>query len=212
MHTTEHASTATPESGHFVLFLTALTPVLLRSRIISIIGRVFNRSTLTINDEDKKQLIAFSTSKKGRGISRGVKLIAYRINSGHKPHITFPEGKYQPIGGWSKVFESMVGVICREHARMTCGTWSRMESANKATFYHHIQENFVIDLENSRIRSGLDKWLAARFQSHKNRMHMHFKSFRDDIVERARRKPYRNVHPGNWQAICENFMTPTFQA
>ncbi|XP_059623759.1 uncharacterized protein LOC132266796 isoform X1 [Cornus florida] len=104
----------------------------------------------------------------------------------------------------------MVGVICREHARMTCGTWSHMESADKATLYHHIQDNFVIDLDNSRIRNGLDKWLAARFRSHKNRMHMHFKSFGDD-VERARRKPYRNVRPGDWQAICENFMTPTFQ-
>ncbi|XP_059659742.1 uncharacterized protein LOC132306382 [Cornus florida] len=41
-------------------------------------------------------------------------------------------------------------------------------------------------------------------------MHMYFKSFGDD-VERARRKPYRNVRPGDWQAICENFMTPTFQ-
>ncbi|XP_059648464.1 uncharacterized protein LOC132294571 isoform X2 [Cornus florida] len=41
-------------------------------------------------------------------------------------------------------------------------------------------------------------------------MHMHFKSFGDD-VERARRKPYRNVRPGDWQAICENFMTPTCQ-
>ncbi|KAK9091052.1 hypothetical protein Sjap_024229 [Stephania japonica] len=176
---------------------------------------------------------AGSTKTRGvRGRTMNKSLALYLASSnGKRPKIDIPEGLLKPVGNWSKEFTAEVGIICRSHAPFTCAKWKLVTEEDKQKIYkkilggkrrlvifancinnlssHDLQEKFDINLECSRIRFAVDKYLGDRFRSHKHKLHKHYKKFKSH--KEALKHPYENVSKEDWKVCCKQFASDKYK-
>ncbi|KAK9105418.1 hypothetical protein Scep_022262 [Stephania cephalantha] len=154
---------------------------------------------------------AGSTKTRGvRGKTMNRSLFLYLASSnGKKPKVDIPEGLLKPVGNWSKEFTAEVGIICRSHAPFTCAKWKLVTEEDKQKIYKKILEKFDINLECSRIRFAVDKYLGDRFRSHKHKLHKHYRKFKSH--KEALKHPYENVSKEDWKVCCKQFASDKYK-
>ncbi|KAK9114603.1 hypothetical protein Syun_021400 [Stephania yunnanensis] len=80
------------------------------------------------------------------------------------------------------------------------GNWSKEFTA---------EEKFDINLECSRIRFAVDKYLGDRFRSHKHKLHKHYRKFKSH--KEALKHPYENVSKEDWKVCCKQFASDKYK-
>ncbi|KAB1213479.1 hypothetical protein CJ030_MR5G003451 [Morella rubra] len=154
-----------------------------------------------------------STSKRGRGRTRGVGLEkSLGSDSGfEKLSVHIPEGECGGVSSTIATLSTKIGMLVRGLILISVNKWADVLAEVKEQILYVLvlmQDHFDLDYTRQKdVRTVVETMMTVR-RTHRNQMHAYFKKF--PSKEAALVKPHPDTTEKQWKELCDLFTSETF--